>query len=202
MVVQGQPKTAAEYIQATSRIGRDHNRPGLVIAVLNLHKPRDRTHFEQFRTFHRSFYRAVEATSVTPWAARALDRALAAVIVAAARHVDAALTVDTAVSELKNRPATRAAVRNAIVRRAPENAVPGGSAALTSLVDGLFHDWIRISDEQSAGGNVFGYADKQSPHRLLHMPLAPEIPLERSSSAVRRGPLDARCRTERGGSAA
>ena len=78
MVVQGQPKTAAEYIQATSRVGRDHSRPGLVLAVLNLHKPRDRMHFEQFGQFHRTFYRAVEATSVTPWAARALDRALAA----------------------------------------------------------------------------------------------------------------------------
>ena len=51
MVVQGQPKTAAEYIQATSRIGRDHDRPGLVVVVLNLHKPRDRTHFEQFGQF-------------------------------------------------------------------------------------------------------------------------------------------------------
>ena len=60
--------------------------------VLNLHKPRDRMHFEQFGHFHRSFYRAVEATSVTPWAARALDRALAAVVVAAARHIDPALT--------------------------------------------------------------------------------------------------------------
>jgi hypothetical protein len=49
------PSPAAEYIQATTRIGRDHNRPGLVVAVLNLHKPRDRTHFEQFGTFHRSF---------------------------------------------------------------------------------------------------------------------------------------------------
>ena len=92
MVVQGQPKTAAEYIQATSRVGRDHSRPGLVLAVLNLHKPRDRMHFEQFGQFHRTFYRAVEATSVTPWAARALDRALAAVVVAAARHVDPTLT--------------------------------------------------------------------------------------------------------------
>src|SRR5262245_52216900 len=122
MVVQGQPKTAAEYIQATSRIGRDVERPGLVVAVLNLHKPRDRTHFEQFRTFHRSFYRAVEATSVTPWAARALDRALAAVVVAAARHIDPALTLDTVVKESKNRPSPRAAVRDAIVERAPANA--------------------------------------------------------------------------------
>jgi hypothetical protein len=47
---------------------------------------------------------------------------------------------------------------------------------LADLVDGLFDDWMRISDEQSAGGNVFGYANRQSPHRLLHMPLAPEIP--------------------------
>jgi ATP-dependent helicase YprA (DUF1998 family) len=97
MVVQGQPKTAAEYIQATSRIGRDHARPGLVVVVLNLNKPRDRTHFEQFGNFHRSFYRAVEATSVTPWAARALDRALAAVVVAVARHLDPSLTPDAAV---------------------------------------------------------------------------------------------------------
>jgi hypothetical protein len=176
MVVQGQPKTAAEYIQATSRIGRDYGRPGLVMVVLNLHKPRDRTHFEQFGHFHRSFYRAVEATSVTPWAARALDRALAAVVVAAARHVDPALTPDVAVKELKNRPQSRAAVRDAIVARAPENAVPGGKAALTALVDTLLDAWIETAEEQSQGGNVFGYADKRSPHRLLHMPLALEIP--------------------------
>jgi ATP-dependent helicase YprA (DUF1998 family) len=176
MVVQGQPKTAAEYIQATSRIGRDHNRPGLVVVVLNLHKPRDRTHFEQFGQFYRSFYRAVEATSVTPWAARALDRALAAIVVAAARHIDPSLTPDTAVKDLKNRPAIRKTVRDAIVSRAPPNAVPGGSAALAALIDGLLDDWIETADEQAQGGNVFGYADKRSPHRLLHMPLAPEIP--------------------------
>jgi hypothetical protein len=175
MLVQGQPKTAAEYIQATSRIGRDHNRPGLVVVVLNLHKPRDRTHFEQFRNFHRSFYRAVEATSVTPWAARALDRALAAVVVAAARHLDPGLTPDAAVKELKNRPATRAAVRDAIVKRAPAGTIPGGAAALASLIDGLLDAWVATADEQSAGGNIFGYASRPSPHRLLHMPLAPEI---------------------------
>jgi hypothetical protein len=78
MMVQGQPKTAAEYIQTTSRVGRRADKPGLVLAVLNVHKPRDRMHYEQFRQFHAGFYRAVEATSVTPWAARALDRALAA----------------------------------------------------------------------------------------------------------------------------
>jgi hypothetical protein len=61
-------------------------RPGMVVVVLNQHMPRDRTHLEQFGHFHRSFYRAIEATSVTAWAARALDHALAAVVVAAARQ--------------------------------------------------------------------------------------------------------------------
>jgi hypothetical protein len=175
MVVQGQPKTAAEYIQATSRVGRDHSRPGLVLAVLNLHKPRDRMHFEQFGQFHRTFYRAVEATSVTPWAARALDRALAAVVVAAARHVDGALTPDVAVNELKNNVGIRNLVRDSIVNRAPERMIAGGRAALSKLIDDILDAWIETSDEQAAGGNAFAYAKKKSPHRLLHMPLEPEI---------------------------
>jgi hypothetical protein len=175
MVVQGQPKTAAEYIQATSRVGRDHSRPGLVVTVLNLHKPRDRMHFEQFGQFHKTFYRSVEATSVTPWASRALDRALAAVVVAAARHVDGTLTPEAAVNELKNAVGTRAAVRDAIVARAPERMIAGGRAALADLIDKILEAWVATADEQAAGGNVFSYAHRKSPHRLLHMPLEPEI---------------------------
>jgi hypothetical protein len=184
MVVQGQPKTAAEYIQTTSRVGRDLSRPGLVLAVLNLHKPRDRMHFEQFGQFHRTFYRAVEATSVTPWAARALDRALAAVVVAAARHVDVVLTPDAAVSELKNNVGIRDLVRDSIVDRAPEQKIAGGRAALSKLIDDILDAWIETCDEQAAGGNAFAYSKKKSPHRLLHMPLEPEI--ENLAEAHRR----------------
>ena len=91
MVVLGQPKTSSEYIQATSRVGRDPSRPGLVITLFNIHKARDRSHYERFGRYHQTFYRNVEPTSVTPFSPRALDRALASAVVALARHQIAAL---------------------------------------------------------------------------------------------------------------
>src|SRR5690606_26312385 len=83
MVVSGQPKTTAEYIQATSRVGRVH--PGLVVQVYNWIRPRDISHYERFHHYHETFYRHVEATSVTPFSDRARDRALPAVLVAHSR---------------------------------------------------------------------------------------------------------------------
>ena len=88
----GQPKTAAEYVQASSRVGRAADRPGLVVTLLNVHRPRDRSHLEHFEAYHQSFYRAVEATSVTPFSPRAIDRGLAGVAVALARLAEPTLT--------------------------------------------------------------------------------------------------------------
>lgn len=86
MLVNGQPKTIAEYIQSTSRIGRGAV-SGLVVSVLNNAKARDRSHFETFCSWHQTLYRDVEATSVTPFASRARDKALHAALVAAVRHL-------------------------------------------------------------------------------------------------------------------
>ncbi len=85
MVVNGQPKTMSEYIQSTSRVGRQRV-PGLVVTIYNNSKPRDRAHYETFRTWHSSLYRSIEATSVTPFASRARDKALHAALVGLARH--------------------------------------------------------------------------------------------------------------------
>lgn len=90
MLVVGQPKNTAEYIQASSRVGRDPERPGLVVSLGNWARPRDLAHFEQFRHYHETFYAQVEALSVTPFSATSLDRGLDGVLVSATRVLQAA----------------------------------------------------------------------------------------------------------------
>ena len=88
MLVVGQPKNTAEYIQASSRVGRDPSRPGLVVSLANWARPRDMAHFEQFRHYHETFYAQVEALSVTPYSEAALERGLMGVLISASRVMD------------------------------------------------------------------------------------------------------------------
>ncbi|MFG2794598.1 helicase-related protein [Streptomyces sp. NPDC048419] len=87
MTVVGQPKSTSQYIQVTGRVGRKwEKRPGLVVTLYGAAKPRDRSHFERFRSYHQRLYAQVEPTSATPFAPPALDRALHAVAVAYIRQ--------------------------------------------------------------------------------------------------------------------
>jgi hypothetical protein len=194
MMVQGQPKTTAEYIQATSRVGRDSEKPGLVIALLNLHRPRDRTHYEQFRAFHASFYRAVEATSVTPFASRALDRALAALLVAAARHLDPGMSPSQAVARLSD----NAPVQDRVIEvlRARALAAGADAAAIVRTIDRarvLFTAWENIAAAQSAAGSPFSYEEGSAQRRLLQTPLDPgtdTLPIEHQQFVAARSMRD------------
>ena len=85
MMIVGQPKGASEYIQASSRVGRDIQKPGVVVTNYNPFKPRDRSHFETFRQYHEAIYRYVEPTSVTPFSLPVLERAIHALAVALIR---------------------------------------------------------------------------------------------------------------------
>ena len=100
MLVKSQPKSTSEYIQATSRVGRGKN-PGLILVVYSPSRSRDRSYYEQFRSFHQSLYRWVEPMSVTPFALPARKRAIHAVLISLLRHEmglganDAAGRIDT-----------------------------------------------------------------------------------------------------------
>jgi hypothetical protein len=91
MGVVGQPKTTAQYIQVTGRVGRRWwERAGLILTIYNPSKSRDRSHFEQFHSYHRRLYERVEPTSATPFALSAIQRALPGALVAWSRqHSDA-----------------------------------------------------------------------------------------------------------------
>jgi hypothetical protein len=87
MAIVGQPKTTSQYIQVSSRVGRDLNKPGLVTVIYGQTKPRDRSHYEKFRSYHQKLYAQVEPTSVTPFSPPAVDRALHGLVVAMIRQL-------------------------------------------------------------------------------------------------------------------
>ncbi len=152
MVVLGQPKTASEYIQATSRVGRDERRPGLVVTLLNIHRPRDRSHYERFTAWHDCFYRSVEATSVTPFSPRAIDRGIAAATVALARLGHPGLTAPRSALAINKHRAELGFVADVLSQRAEAHDAQQSAEQCEALrsrvrnrVDGLLDAWQGIA---------------------------------------------------------
>lgn len=161
MLVNGQPKSTAEYIQASSRVGRGID--GLVLTLYNFGRPRDVSHFEHFLAYHGALYRSVEATSVTPWAPRARDKALHAVVAAAVRHLSAGMDDDDAAVDFNPLAADVQPLIEAIRERA-NSASDGVEADDTAEdLDAIVSEWAARSQNAKASGTDLLYWKRPAP---------------------------------------
>ncbi len=111
MIINGQPLTTAEYIQASSRVGRGDT-PGIVYVNFYKTQARSLSHYENFRSYHDAFYRYVEPSSLTPFTYQARQRALHAALVIAMRHSGVGLLKTEAAEKFdKNGDAIKKVIR-------------------------------------------------------------------------------------------
>lgn len=161
MLVNGQPKSTAEYIQASSRVGRGID--GLVMTLYNFGRPRDVSHFEHFLTYHGALYRSVEATSVTPWAPRARDKALHAVIVAAVRHLSHGMDGDEDAVDFDAK-AEDVRLLIAAIRQRADTASEGIEAeAAAEDIDAIVEEWAWRGAGARAAGTDLLYWKRPAP---------------------------------------
>ena len=172
MMIVGQPKNTAEYIQASSRVGREGEKPGLVVTLANRARPRDMAHYEQFEHYHDTFYANVEALSVTPFSEAALERGLTGLIVSAARVIDATAAPTQTLSAEANTGAGRIAVRRAtvdalvgkLVARVDIAADTGAASSMKSKIVLRLDKW---TDRATATSGALTYSRKTLPNQIV-----------------------------------
>ena len=141
MLVNGQPLTTAEYIQASSRVGRA-DIPGLVFVNYLRHQARSLSHYETFRPYHESFYRFVEPSSVTPHTYQVRSRALHAALVIAIRHACPNLRSNGSAGKFnKDAPEVRAVIEKLKSRCKRAADEPALHVETASHIDDLVAQW-------------------------------------------------------------
>ncbi|MFC5828476.1 DISARM system helicase DrmA [Nonomuraea insulae] len=167
MVVVGQPKNTAEYIQASSRVGREAEKPGLVVTLYNWSRPRDLAHFEDFEHYHATFYRQVEALSVTPYTRRALDRGVAAAFVAALRNAEENYSRNTDAHDVPLDGEVADRIRQRFLTRAEAVAGERGRDYLLERLNVVTDRWARERTGQIRLGYQASSSTKQPLTGLL-----------------------------------
>ncbi len=155
MIINGQPKTTSEYIQASSRVGRSKSDLGLVFTIYNTSKSRDRSHFERFDHYHSSIYSYVEPTSVTPFSKNLLERALHSLILTLVKLIgDESLEDKPSIKLVDEELTTK--VKSIVLERfkicEPEY-YENEKYEIEELIDNFFQKWKSLEPE------IYGYMD-------------------------------------------
>ena len=161
MAVNGQPKGTAEYIQATSRVGRSF--PGFVCTVLTWARPRDLSHYETFEHYHATFYKHVEAQSVTPFSPRAMDRGLTGTMLSLMRLENDAFSPNPGAGELDKSDKTEITDAIAVlVKRAWNVSELASTKTLAEQeLKERADEWAK---EAGVGGRILAY-EKRGPEK-------------------------------------
>ncbi|WP_406477362.1 helicase-related protein [Streptomyces sp. NBC_01615] len=164
MIMNGQPKTTSEYIQATSRVGRSQV-PGLVVALFRSTKPRDRSHYESFGVYHSSLYRHVEPTSVTPWSLPSRNRALHAVLTILVRH-GLGLNAEDRAGDVLDHPDDITRIRHRIVEHV-RSSDPGEADEADTQLALLIEAWRQEAEIARGEGSRLYYQPQGRGHPSL-----------------------------------
>ena len=151
---------------------------------MNMHRPRDRSHYERFSAWHASFYRSVEATSVTPFSPRAIDRGIAGVTVSLARHGWRNLTPSASAVQMRLERGRVDFVADAIAARAADHNRDLSKSEQEELrastrgrVADLLDDWVKIADRKNntRAGLRYQKFEPGNDAILLRDPLSPDL---------------------------
>lgn len=152
MLLVGQPKLTSEYIQASSRVGRSF--PGVAFAMYDGSKSRDRSHYEQFKPYHESFYKHVEPTGATPFSKPARERALHAVMIAMVRVLEEELSTEKGAAKFnrKDYSARIVKLKEYIIGRASDISkrlnmeMVDDSSEIALEIDFVFEKWEQLAE--------------------------------------------------------
>ena len=164
MLLVGQPKLTSEYIQASSRIGRKY--PGVAFAMYDGSKSRDRSHYEQFKPYHESFYKYVEPTGATPFSKPARDRALHAIVISLLRLIrpelsgekDAADFTRSGYHDEIERLKLFVTQRSSDITRRTNPSVADDSAVISDEIGTILEKWERLAEGYDE--EHFSYGEK------------------------------------------
>lgn len=173
-----------------------------MVTCFNVRRPRDRSHYERFVAYHQSFYRYVEATSLTPFSGPALERGLAGTLLAMTRLGHSVMTAPTAAMDIEtHRLLAEECVEVLAARGAAQTSGAGESARLKKALEDRAHKileaWQKLTKEaRHEGGTKRSYSrfdkDKTAGKPLLYTIIDDDPPPTHSDDARFAAPTSMR----------